>query len=187
MSNENIIAQVDVSSCIQYRSWDTYDLLDDAKINKFAIDVEAERQGELMVKWLGVLHQAQVILNKRQEDLEYVEAELRIEVKRNGIDGIQKITDATAESWVITHPRRKAAIEAKNKAYSDFQYLQNARTVMDHRRDMIKVLDHLYVSGYFARPRVSDKSVEDTERELRDHTTSRLKESLEKRKANAGE
>ena len=126
MSDENI---PELPVCITYREWDTYDLVEDSKINKFALDIEAERQGELMVKWLGVLNQAHTLLNKKQEELEYVEAELRIEVKKNGIDGIQKVTDATAESWVVTHPRRTAALNAKNKAYTDYQYLQNARTV----------------------------------------------------------
>lgn len=182
MSDELVKNPVEIAAdAIQYRTWDNYDLVEDAAINKFALDVEAERQAELMVKWLSVLNQAHAILNKKQEELEYAEAELRIEVKKNGIDGIQKVTDATAESWVIMHPRRKAALEAKNKAYTNYQYLLNAKTVMDHRRDMIKTLDHLYVAGYYARPKVSDEASKITESEIKSATRTKLKASLTRR------
>lgn len=164
------------------REWDEYNLVEDAKLDKYALDIEAERQPELMTKWLSLLHKTQQILNKKQEELEYVEAELRITAKRDGIDGIQKVTDATADAWILNHPRRKEAFEAKSKAYADFQYINNARTVLEHKRDMIKVLDHLMVAGYYSKPAVSNESCTIRDEAIRQVTNAKLTETFNKRK-----
>jgi len=163
------------------REWDTYDLVADAKLDKFALDIEAERQAELMTKWLSLLHQAQRLLTKEAEALDYVEAELRIDAKRNGIDGIVKVTDATVDSWITTHPKRVIALEAKNKAYSNLQYLNNARSVLDHKRDMIKVLDHLLVAGYYAKPGVSNEACKASEIAIKEIVNHSLGESMRRR------
>jgi hypothetical protein len=182
MSNE--INGDSILGKLNIREWDYYDLTEDAKLDKYAIDVEAERQAELMTKWLSLLHQAQALLAKAQGDLDYVEAELRIEAKRNGIDGIQKITDATIDSWLTTHPRRRVAYDAKVKAYASVQYLQNAKTVLDHKRDMIKVLDHLLVSGFYARPNVSSKSSDTCQAGVQQEVKSALTTAFNRRQLN---
>jgi len=145
---------------IEFRTWDEYNLSEDAKLDKFQLDVEAQRQGEYMLKWLSLLQQAQTILTHKQEVLENVKAQLILEVKRNGIEGIPKVTEAAADAWVQTNSRYVEALTAKNKANSDVLYLQNARLVLEHKRDMIKVLDHLWVAGFYARPNVSEKTTE---------------------------
>lgn len=163
------------------REWDTYDLVADSKLDKYALDIEAERQAELMTKWLSLLHQAQRLLTKETEALEYVEAELRIAAKKNGIEGIAKVTDATVDSWITMHPKRVLAMEAKNKAYSNMQYLNNARSVLDHKRDMIKVLDHLLVAGYYAKPGVSNEACKASETAIKEVVNHSLGQSMRRR------
>lgn len=166
---------------INIRKWDNYDLAEDAKIDKYALDVEAEKQAELMVKWLGLLNQAQVVLTKMKEKLANVEAELRIEAKTNGIMGVGKVTESAIDSWIQTHPSRVAAYEDYSAAYSSVQYLQNAKAVLDHKKSMIQVLDHLLVAGYYAKPDVSAKASENGEKELEEKTKKQLDESLRRK------
>ena len=166
---------------IIFREWDTYDLSEDAKLDKFALDIEAVKQAEFMNKWLGLLHKAQTILISKTEALKHVEAELRIKVKKEGVEGISKVTESVAESWIVLHPRYKNAMDEKNVAFGNVQYLQNARLVLENKRDMIKVLDHLWVAGYYARPNVSEKACENTDNEVKEVTKEQLGNALHKR------
>lgn len=167
---------------IQFRTWDAYDLTVDAELDKFDLDSEATKQGMYMEKWLGVLHQAQTILAAKQEALDNVKAELLLEVKRNGVQGVVKMTEATADAWITLHPKYKSALEDKSIAASNVQYLQNAIKVLEHKRDMIKTLDHLWVAGYYARPNVSPEAGKQSQEKVNEVTKQDLSNSLRRRK-----
>lgn len=166
---------------IEFRSWDTYNLSEDAELDRYALDLEAEKQSELMCKWIELLTQAQAKLGKAKEALQNVEAELLLEVKTNGIPDIAKPTDSVAKAWVQVHPKRVKAQEGKLQADNNVTYMQNARTVLENKKNMIKVESDLWITGYFARPSVPGEVKEELENDRKENHTKALKKSLRRR------
>lgn len=167
---------------IQFRTWDEYNISEDAKVDKFDLDNEAAKQGEYMDKWLGVMYQAQRQLTLKEEVFDNVKARLTLDVKKNGIEGITKITEATADAWMTLHPEYIAALKEKNDAESAAKYLQNAIKILDHRKESIRVLDDLWSKGYYARPSVSPESVKQSQDNVAEVVKTELGASLRKRR-----
>jgi len=170
-----------------FKEWEVYDLSIDSAIDKYALDIEAENQPHLMNKWLTLLAQAQADLSKCKEALQNVEAELFIEAKQNGIPGIGKPTDATVKAWVTVQDKYRRIQRKKRTAENNVAYLQNARSVLEHRKNMIKVEADLWITGYFARPNMHGVIKEELETERREEHSKRLKVSLQKRHLRKGE
>lgn len=135
-----------------FREWDTYDLGADAAIDQYKLDKAAVRQSEFMCKWIELLVVAQSKFNTAKEALSNVEAELTLTAKTNGIPGNSKPSDVTVKAWVTVQPGYKRALRTRNVAENNVNYLQNARTVLEHRKSMIKVLSDLHITGYFSKP-----------------------------------
>ena len=171
----------DFDKRLQFREWDEYDLSSDAEIDKYALDIEAENQPMLMVKWVELLTQAQAELSKAKERVANEEARLLLHAKGNGIPDIPKPTDPIAKAWVRTQPSLRKLQRAKRKSENNVAYLQNARSVMEHKKAMIKVTSDLYITGYFAKPHVSGSIKREGELEGREEHAKKLKESLSKR------
>jgi hypothetical protein len=159
---------------VKYREWDEYDLSDDAALDKYALDYEAKRQSQLVQKWLELLTQAQEIAAQRKEKLAYVEAELLLKAKTGKTELGTKPTDATARAWVTTQPEYRKAQRRKRKAEEQVSYLQHARTVLEHKKNMIKIETDLWICGYFSRPNIKSSSSK------KEHV-DKLKQSLNKR------
>jgi len=163
-----------MSTKIAYREWDEYDLSSDASLDKYALDYEAERQSQLVQKWLELLTQAQELAAQKKERLAYVEAELMLKAKTGKTELGDKPTDATARAWVITQPEYRKAQRRKRKADEQVSYLQHARTVLEHKKNMIKIEADLWICGYFSRPATKSSTSK------KEHA-DKLKKSLSKR------
>ncbi len=64
----------DFDERLKFREWDEYDLSKDARFDKYALDIDAEDQAQLMEKWVTLLSQAQAELLKAKEVLRNWEA-----------------------------------------------------------------------------------------------------------------
>lgn len=169
----------DFDSRLQFREWDDYDLYTDATLDKYALDVEAERQALVMQKWLELLTQAQAELSKTKEKLAYIEAKLFLQVKTEGVSKLgSKPTEATVKAWVRTQPEYRKLLRAKRKAENNVQYLQNARTVLEHKKACLKIESDLWICGFFARPNVVPQVDEEAKQQCKD----KIQESLSKRR-----
>ncbi len=166
---------------LKYKEWNDYDLSEDAMLDKYAIDVEAEQQPLLMAKWIELLSTAQAEVSKAKELLANEEAKLLIKAKSEGIPSVPKPTDPISKAWVRTQPTVRKLLRRKRKAENNVAYLQNARSVMEHRKAMIKVEADLWITGYFARPGIRKEVTEEIENELKEQHSERLKKSMQKR------
>jgi len=172
----------DFNKKIQFREWDEYNLAEDAYFDKYALDLEAEDQPHLMCKWLELLTQAQAELSKAKEVMANTEAKLFLKVKTEGVPSLgTKPTEATVKAYVHTQPEYRKAQRRKRKADNDVHYLQNARSVLEHRKTMIKVESDLWVCGYFAKPHVSGEVKKELDEERRKTHATKLEDSLKKR------
>ncbi len=172
----------DFSDKIIFREWDEYNLSEDAALDKYDLDVEAENQSHLMQKWLELLTQAQAELSKAKEVINNTEADLFLKVKIEGVPALgTKPTEATVKAYVHTQPEYKKAQRRKRKAENNVHYLQNARSVLEHRKTMIKVEADLWICGYFSRPSIHGEIKKELEDERRVEHISELKKTLTKR------
>ena len=166
------------------REWDTYDLSEDATLDKYRLDEEAERQAVCMDKWMDLLYQAQSILAKKKREFQYIDAELTIDARNGGMTGItpgKNITDTMVKAWVCTQPKYRKALEDRDKAENDVTYLQNARTVLEHRKTMLKIEADLWICGYFARPSVPKEVRDNADAERKEQAKQTLASTLAKR------
>ncbi|RKZ98173.1 MAG: hypothetical protein DRQ46_02820 [Gammaproteobacteria bacterium] len=171
----------DFDEKIIFRDWDEYNLGEDAQIDKYALDIEAEEQPHLMQKWLELLTKAQAELNKAKEVMANEEAKLLLTAKSKGIPDIPKPTDPIAKAWVHTQPTYRKAQRRKRKAENNVAYLQNARSVLEHRKTMIKVEADLWITGYFAKPQVTAETKDKLETERKQVHADKLSKSLKRR------
>ena len=170
---------------INRRNWETYDLSEDAKLDRFALELEAEQQSQKMDKWLNLLEQAQQIATDAKRHLQYVESKLFLQAKQGGMSGIVKekggATDAAAKAWVNTQQEYRAALQSKDSADIDLMKLQHAKTVMLGRKESIKILSELWICGYFSKPYISSKVNSQVQDDMRQVSKEKLTESMSKR------
>lgn len=167
---------------LQFNEWEDYNLLDDVSLDKYQLDLEAERHGEKMVKWLELLTQVQAESARTKEVLQNKEAELLLKVKSEGIPGQSgKPTDTACKAWVTVQPEYKTAAREKRKADNNILYLQNAKIVLEHRKTMIKVEADLWICGYFAKPHISGEIRDSLDETAKEKHSDKLKNSMSRR------
>lgn len=171
----------DFDKRFEFKEWEEYNLHQDSSLDKYALDMEAEEQSHVLQKWLDLLVQAQAELSKAKELVLDVEAKLFIDAKTNGIAGLEKPTEGTVKAWVRIQPEYKKALRRRRKAENNVSYLQNARSVLEHRKSMIKIESDLWITGYFARPNISGKVKEAIEDEAKAEHAQELSKSLQRR------
>jgi len=144
---------------IKLKEWEEYDLYEDATLDKYNLEEEAERHPHIVQKWLELLSQAQAKLAKSKEVLANVEAKLFLTAKTIGVQSLgSKPTESTVKAWVHTQPEFRKAQRRKRKAENDVQYLQNARSVLEHKKLCLKVETDLWICGFFSRPKSINKA-----------------------------
>jgi len=172
----------DFDSRFVFKEWESYDLAEDLKIDKSMLDEIAENHSAIMQKWLDLLVQAQAELSKAKEVLQNVEAELFLKAKTGDVPELPKATDATVKAWGLTQDVYRRAARRKRKAENNVAYLQNARSILEHRKAMIKTDADLWICGYFARPLVNGEVKNAIAEQHKEKQAAQLKESLKKRR-----
>jgi len=172
----------DLKKRLKTRDWDIYDIVGDTTIDKYSLDLCAERHSANVLKWQELLAQANEILTKAKEALTYVESKLLLKVRVDGIPGVQKITDAVCHAWVVTQDEYRLALKKKIKSESDVAYINAGIKALDHAKEMIKVESQLWICGYYARPHIKETVSAEQQEHRRKDTAVELKESMEKRK-----
>jgi hypothetical protein len=183
--NENQEQNTDFDERLTFSEYENYDLSVDAELDKYALDIEAEHQAHLYQKWSELLVQAQAKLSNIKEKIANLEAHLLVEGKINGITvgdkHVGKPTDPTVKAWIQTNKRYKRLTAKRRIAENNVAYLQNSLKVLEHKRSMIRTESDLWISGYYARPHVTQDMKEGLENQRRKEHANKLKQSLSKR------
>lgn len=173
---------------IQFREWDDYDLHADATIDKYDLDVNAEGHAHVVEKWLELLTQAQAELKKAKEVLENKESHLFLKAKTGEVDKLgSKPTDSLAKAWLKTQPEYRKLQRRKRKAENSVSYLQNAKTVLEHRKAMIKEEVAMWITGYFAKPHINEEVKKELDEGRKKQHAKQLEKSLTKRHLRQGD
>ena len=152
----------------------------DIRLDRFELEVEAERQSTIYQYWSDILANAKRDKDTASNELEQLKAEKALhyrlnskEMKNNDGDTITlKVTEPTVAAMVDTDPD----IIAKKEELAQLKYrvskLEGRLTALDHKKRMIDNLRHLYISGYYSKP----GNIDNTGDKVRPKRTKNLEE-----------
>jgi len=139
----------------------------DCKLDIMNLDNHWLEQPMLVIKYGELYVNAEAERNKAKDQLELVKAELDSLIRGNPSTwGIEKVTEGAIQATLIQHPDYQLANQALQKSINDLNLIKIARdAVMNDRKEALRGLTQLYVSGYFASSDLP-KSITSQQKEL---------------------
>lgn len=149
----------------------------DISINKFKLDEECISHSSLYFRYSSMQADAKTRLSKAKDNLELVEAERNMAIRKSLSDSGAKITEAMINSALITD---EEVIEAKTKvreAEDIFAKLSVAVQAFEHRKSELDNLVKLYCSGYYSVPSSSPEA----NKNINEQTSNAVRKNLNKK------
>lgn len=146
----------------------------DLEIDKYALDTECLDQARQFMVWSEGLADAMAERDRIEQKTKVMEAQTEQSIRNNPEGYGGKLTEAGIKSYVITNPEvmqiREESIEATHKV----NIIMAAKQAMEQRRSMLENLVKLYLSGYWADPKVKQEDKETIDK----GTTKQMKDIL---------
>jgi transposase len=144
----------------------------DLEIDKYALDAECMDQPRKFMEWSENLADAMAELDRADQKLDVKKAQVEQDIRKDPDKYyVDKVTDASVKAAVTVDGQVKEAHEAWVQAKHQVGILMAARGAMEQRRSMLENLVKLFLSGYWADPKVKPE-----------HKETMAKESFEKQK-----
>ncbi len=153
------------------------------EIDKFALDIECMRQPMLYMEWSEKLSEA---LNQRDEaknDLLVTQARIGQEIRQNPPKfGIDKLTEAALNEALISNENMGVVKSRLSELEYDVNILKGMKEALEQKKSMIEALVKLFISGYWAEPKVKQEGFEKLAQREVDGLSKSFKERIETRK-----
>ena len=149
----------------------------DISINKYKLDEECLSHSSLYFRYSSMQADAKTRVSKAKDNLELVEAERNLAIRKTLSESGTKVTEAMITSALIVD---KEVIEAKNQvreAEDFFMKLSVAVQAFEHRKAELDNLVKLYCSGYYSVP----NSGSDVKKDVNEQTSSAVRRNLNKK------
>lgn len=128
-------------------------------INEDELDREWVEQPRLYFRYAKKLALARRDLEQAKTNLEVVAADLSKKIRKDpGRFGIEKITDKTVESAVVTSKEYQQAQTTVTDAGYQVNLLVAAVSTLDHRKRALENLVDLHGMNYFSAPKARTNS-----------------------------
>lgn len=139
-------------------------------LDRFNLEVESERQADLMRKYTKRQARMKSLLKKSQKNLEILEGELAEEYRRNKKEyGIHKDTDQVIFRLIKGDPK----YEVQFNEVIRYQYLyDDAKSAVDsivEKGWMIKEMVKLWLNNYYSTPIVKEHEVKPKRFQLKEN------------------
>lgn len=148
----------------------------DLEIDKFALDAECLDQPHRFMTWSKQWADAIAERDRLEQKVKIVEAQVEQNIRNNPESYGGKLTEAGIKSLVTTSSEviqiREELIEISHQANT----LLAARQAMEQRRSMLENLVKLFLSGYWADPKIK----QETSQALTQTESERQREALNK-------
>lgn len=172
---------------------------DDIRVDKYNLDWELERQGELYYKWARKRAVAAADRHRKEERLKIIKkranakflavvASLNRRIRENPANfGFKRVPGQGAIDQMIPEfdeykdaykeylDAVEEATEELSEAINEEETMEAARMAMSHKRTSIEKEADLWITNYFSRPNVSKDAKDGFEKESvrkhRDHLT----------------
>ena len=142
-------------------SMETYErsLKEDLKLNRFALDKEAERQADMYLYWSMELAEAKSERDKAKTRLGIISGERELEIRNNpGYDG--KITEGVIKALVMSDKTIEEAQNILDLGNKNVNSLEGVVRALDHKKSQIDNLTRLSIAGYYSTPKQDNEAIE---------------------------
>jgi hypothetical protein len=130
--------------------------MDDFSIDRFNLEIEAERNSELMRKYTKLLAFASAQCKDEKRLLEFIESEQAEIIRTNKESyGIEKDTDKVIYGLVKDNKEYKEQYQKYVTAYRKEMDYKGAVDTIRQRGMMIKILAELWLNNYYSVPTVN--------------------------------
>lgn len=127
----------------------------DIAIDETALDLDWLGQPALMMKYARHSAQMQKTLEETKQNLDIVKAEVALDIRKTPANyGIEKVTDASVESCILTTKKYKDAHKEYLEAKYEADMAKGAVNAFDQRKSALENLVKLHGQQYFAGPRI---------------------------------
>lgn len=138
------------------------------KVNKYRLDREWMIQPRMYRYYADKAAEAKSRLSHAKTEKEVTEADIQDKIRKNPKKyGIERVTDKAIGCTVILQPEYQKAAKRVIRAQYELNILDVALSTLDHRKTCLENLVKLFLSGYFAKPKVpkgADAEIEEFDR-----------------------
>lgn len=131
------------------------DFRNDVKLDRFNLEVEAERQPSLFQYWSEQLADAKSERDRMDNRLKTRSAEIELEIRRCPPPDI-KLTESVVAAYIQSNVElegMRAELLAQQKHVA---HLEGAVRAFEQKKSMIEVQMRLWAAGYYSNPRHGD-------------------------------
>lgn len=128
----------------------------DLEIDKYALDSECVNQPVRFMEWSKRWAEAIAERDRAEQKLKVIEAQVEQRIRMDGQSRSEKLTESAVKSLVMVDPEVQAAREEAIDSSYRANVLLAARQAMEQRKSMIEKLVNLFLSGYWADPKISN-------------------------------
>jgi hypothetical protein len=134
------------------------DFVDDIRLIPTKLDQESQKQAETFYYWSEQLAGVEKEKDKQENRLKLRRAEIALQLRAKPPEGV-KITEGTIEALLDSNLElnelKNALIEITHTANS----MRAGVRALEQKKSMIENLSRLWLSGYFADPRMEDEDL----------------------------
>jgi len=123
-----------------------------------ALDEEWKQQPNLYMKYVEEAKRLQKEARLAEELVKTIRSELILEANRDGIPGVDKITDTKVEAFYRTHPKYQEAKAAWIQAQYESDVADGKVWAAQQRKSALENLALLWGQEYFSSPREPRKT-----------------------------
>jgi hypothetical protein len=151
----------------------------DLEIDKNSLDTECLDQPARFMKYSKAYADAGLERDQKKQELVVERADLSMKIRNDpGEYGLDKVTEGSVQTALDTSKKIVGLTEELNQVQNQVNILGSAKEAFEHRRDMIKILAQLFVSGYWSKVSMpqgaSDKMSEAGTQEQKEGLKARL-------------
>ena len=152
------------------------DYEDDLSLNQHGLDFEWLRQASLYLKYSRLYADAASYRDEAKDSLQNVDAKIDLEIRSDWNDfGFEnKPTEPAIKAAILQDDRHLTAADDLIKNARDMIILKGTITALEHKKAALENLSRLYLSGYWADPRITKDAQDNYESNLQDEHRSHL-------------
>ena len=128
------------------------DILEDLKIDRFALEKECSEHSELFYYWSEKVPKKEKIRDDLKVELKKLEGEIELKMRRGEIEIGVKVTEKAIAAAVDCYP--EIVEKRKDLAFAEYELgeVESAEHSMRHRKGQINNLVQLFTKEYYSQP-----------------------------------
>lgn len=147
----------------------------DISINKYKLDEECLSHSGIYSRYASAQVDAKTAVSKAKDNLELVEAERNLAIRKSLADAGTKVTEAMINSYLITDEEVINAKKQVREAEDVYSKLSVCVSSFDHRKSELDNLVKLYCAGYYSTP-----SGNEVKNNINEQTSKVIRKNLNK-------